>query len=82
MFASQQETRKKPAKKPSKPIPEIPNGISGNLEPHLVGYSTVTHEGMYRENNDDKIAIYLEENAKWFSLFDGHGGSQCSQFLK
>lgn len=24
----------------------------------------------------------MEENAKWFSLYDGHGGNQCAQFLK
>jgi protein phosphatase 2C family protein 2/3 len=24
----------------------------------------------------------LEENAKWFGIYDGHGGPKCSQFLK
>lgn len=24
----------------------------------------------------------MEEDAKWFSIFDGHGGTKCSQFLK
>ena len=81
-YASQAESKNKPAKTPSKPLPKLPTSISGSLEPHMIGYSTITHEGIYRETNDDKIAIYLEDNAKWFSLYDGHGGSQCSQFLK
>lgn len=47
-YASQMETKKKPAKKPSKAIPTLPESIGGSLEPHLVGYSTITHEGLYR----------------------------------
>ena len=52
------------------------------MNPHLERYSTVTHEGIYRQSNEDKITIFLEENAKWFSIYDGHGGTKCSQFLK
>ena len=81
-FASQECNKKQPSKKPAKEIPEIPEPISGQLHPHIEGYATITHEGIYRKSNDDKITIYLEDNAKWFSIYDGHGGSKCSQFLK
>lgn len=37
---------------------------------------------MYRKTNEDKLTIYLEEDYKWFSVYDGHGGVACSQFLK
>jgi serine/threonine protein phosphatase PrpC len=52
------------------------------LTPHLERYATITHNVLYRQTNEDKITIYLEENAKWFSIYDGHGGPKCSQFLK
>lgn len=52
------------------------------MSPHLEKYATITHEGIYRQSNEDKITIYLEDNAKWFSIYDGHGGTKCSQFLK
>jgi hypothetical protein len=81
-FASQECKKKQPAKKPSRKIPEIPEAIGGSLAPHLEGYATITHEGLYRQTNEDKITIYLEDNAKWFGLYDGHGGPKCSQFLK
>lgn len=81
-FASQECKKKQQAKKPQKKIPEIPEAIKGSLTPHLEGYSTITHEGLYRQTNEDKITIYLEENAKWFSIYDGHGGPKCSQYLK
>lgn len=60
-FASQVCNQKQPAKKPSKKIPEIPKSINGELGPHLHGYSTITHEGIYRKSNEDKITIFLEE---------------------
>ena len=81
-YASQECKKKQPSKKPSKKLPEIPEAISGDMSPHLERYSTVTHEGIYRQTNEDKITIFLEENAKWFSIYDGHGGTKCSQFLK
>jgi serine/threonine protein phosphatase PrpC len=28
------------------------------------------------------VAIILEEDVKWFGVYDGHGGDKCSQFLK
>lgn len=37
---------------------------------------------MYRKSNEDKLTIYLEEDYKWFSIYDGHGGTACSQFMK
>jgi protein phosphatase 2C family protein 2/3 len=81
-YASQVCNQKQPPKKPSKKIPEISKAISGDLAPHLHGYSTITHEGIYRKNNEDKVTIFLEGDYKWFSIYDGHGGSACSQFLK
>lgn len=81
-YASQICKAKQAAKKPSKQLPEIPKGIAGDLSPHLYNYSTITHEGMYRKSNEDKLTIYLEDNYKWFSIYDGHGGTACSQFLK
>lgn len=59
-YASQMCRKKQPASKPSKQIPELPKGISGELGPHLYSYSTITHEGLYRKSNEDKLTIYLE----------------------
>lgn len=50
-YASQECHRKQPAKKPTKKIPEIPEAIGGNLTPHIEGYATITHEGLYRQSN-------------------------------
>ena len=37
---------------------------------------------MYRKSNEDKLTIYLEDEFKWFSIYDGHGGTACSQYMK
>ena len=58
-YASQECKKKQPAKKPSKKLPEISEAICGDLNPHLEKYATITHEGLYRQSNDDKITIYL-----------------------
>ena len=81
-MASQLSQRKQEPRKPKKTIPELPSPVSGTLSPHLQAYAASTHEGFYRKTNEDKISIYLQENAKWFSIFDGHGGGKCAQFLK
>lgn len=65
-----------------KQLPETPEPLNSTLEPHLPTYSAVTHEGCYRQYNEDKVAIVLEDDVKWFGVYDGHGGEKCSQFLK
>ena len=77
-----QKQHQQNSKPSSKPLPELPSGISDSLAPHLYTYSTITHEGIYRKSNEDKITIYLEEQYKWFAIYDGHGGNTCSQFMK
>ena len=57
-------------------------------------YSYNTYEGKIRNYNEDKIQIKIDieiENKEkdiiwpsihYFAIFDGHGGKNCSQFLK
>lgn len=57
-------------------------------------YCSNTHKGLIREINEDRISIipkipkpsscHLDHWPKcsYFGLFDGHGGKECSNFLK
>lgn len=56
------------------------------------GYSANTYHGLVRNYNEDRVSIILnitrpEALEKWpkcsyFAVFDGHGGSLCSDFLR
>lgn len=81
-------------------------GVKANLERVKIShknfgviesYSAITTEGLYRDYNEDRVAIifniskpttYVEtEEQPWpkcsfFGLYDGHGGSGCADFLR
>jgi protein phosphatase 2C family protein 2/3 len=60
------------------------------------GFAVNTHTGYVRVYNEDRVSILLNAQQQFkksgkinkkfkcsvFSVFDGHGGSQCSNFLK
>lgn len=55
-------------------------------------YSANTYQGLVRNYNEDRVSIILniskpEHEGNWpkcsyFGVFDGHGGSLCSDFLR
>lgn len=71
-FASQ--ATNPPVQNRKQQIPEVSDPIATDLEPHLPCYSAITHEGAYRQFNEDKVSVVLEEDVKWFGIYDGHGG--------
>ena len=69
-----------------------------SLKPYGIidSFAVNTHKGYVRANNEDRVSILLNAqkqfklidndttklNCCMFSVFDGHGGSYCSNFLK
>lgn len=60
----------------------------------VVSYGVNTNQGIVRNYNEDRVSIILNvikppsrKNEEWpkvsfFGIFDGHGGTKCSDFLK
>jgi len=60
----------------------------------IISYGVNTNQGQIRNYNEDRVSIILNvikpssrKNEDWpkvsfFGIFDGHGGSKCSDFLK
>jgi hypothetical protein len=60
----------------------------------IAGYAANTNQGQVRDYNEDRVSIILNvikpnsrQNEEWpkvsfFSIYDGHGGNKCSDFLK
>ena len=61
----------------------------------ITSYAANTHQGIQRNYNEDRVSIILnmtkpatrKDVASWpkcsyFAIYDGHGGSACSDFLK
>ena len=60
----------------------------------IVSYGVNTNQGQVRNYNEDRVSIILNvikppsrKNEDWpkvsfFGIFDGHGGTKCSDFLK
>ena len=60
----------------------------------IISYGVNTNQGQVRNYNEDRVSIILNvikpvsrKNEDWprvsfFGLFDGHGGTKCSDFLK
>lgn len=60
----------------------------------IKGYSANTNQGITRDYNEDRVSIILNlakpkhrehehwPNCSFFAVYDGHGGSFCSDFLR
>jgi serine/threonine protein phosphatase PrpC len=60
----------------------------------LKSYSYNTYQGLYKDYNEDKVSVssLLKKpttsklkawpKISYFAIFDGHGGEECSEFLK
>jgi protein phosphatase 2C family protein 2/3 len=58
------------------------------------GYSANTNQGITRDYNEDRVSVILNilkpphrehehwPNCSFFAVYDGHGGSACSDFLR
>lgn len=83
-------------RKPSEQIKARPNleepRVMDKRNGFVGGYSANTFQGLVRNYNEDRVSIILnitrpEAPDKWpkcsyFAVFDGHGGSLCSDFLR
>ena len=61
---------------------------------NIISYGVNTNQGQVRNYNEDRVSIILNvikppsrKNEDWpkvsfFGIFDGHGGTKCSDFLK
>lgn len=59
-----------------------------------MSYAANTNQGMYRDYNEDRICIVFNilkpkyklidcwPRCSLFAIYDGHGGSQCADFLR
>jgi protein phosphatase 2C family protein 2/3 len=64
------------------------------ISEQVLSYGANTHNGIIRTYNEDRISIVLdlknpnskqaptEKKITFFAIFDGHGGSGCSEFLR
>ena len=65
--------------------------------PNFVAYGANTHNGIFRNYNEDRISIVLDlkkpglkpnnpkqpvKKIQFFAIFDGHGGHGCAEFLR
>lgn len=61
----------------------------------ITSYAANTHQGIQRNYNEDRVSIILNmtkpsgrkdvtawPKCSYFAIYDGHGGSACSDFLK
>jgi len=60
----------------------------------LEAYSTVTHQGVIRHYNEDRVSLILNlekphnktvdywPTITFFGLYDGHGGAGCAEYLR
>ena len=71
-------------------LPKFSNKQIGPLK----SYSYNTYQGLFKDYNEDKVSVssLLKKPASsrlkawpkisYFAIFDGHGGEECSEFLK
>ena len=73
----------------------IKGKISQKEYGYIKSYAANTNQGILRSYNEDRVSIVvnllkpkeINDNINWpnisfFGVFDGHGGFQCSQFLR
>ena len=72
--------------------------LSSNPFNRIVGYGANSYNGLVKNVNEDKLKIVIDykldktinsvngdiinPNISYFAIYDGHGGSKCSNFLK
>ena len=76
---------------PNYPIPKTSNHEINNI---IKSFAVNSYQGLLRNYNEDKVSIILTINKpknsnikQWpqcslFGIYDGHGGSKCSDFLR
>lgn len=76
-------------------IPKLPSPkLSSSSYRLIASYAVNTSKGMIRDSNQDRVSIILNiikpankvcrkwPNCSFFGVFDGHGGTKCSDFLR
>jgi len=71
-----------------------PARYSTKKNAEVEAYAAITHEGLVRDYNEDRVSIVLnivkppnKIASKWpkicfFGVFDGHGGTACADYLR
>ena len=75
----------------------FPGKVSRKSYGPIKAYAANTNQGITRDYNEDRVSIIININrnlsnkckekkewpkASYFSVFDGHGGNKCAEFLK
>lgn len=76
-------------------LPDIVPAHRSNKKYSVIeAYSAVTHQGLIRNYNEDRVSIVLNlekpynkavsywPSITFFGLYDGHGGAACAEYLR
>jgi hypothetical protein len=77
------------------PLPDIVSAHRSYKKNSAVeAYSAVTHQGLIRNYNEDRVSVILNlekpynktvgywPTITFFGLYDGHGGAECAEYLR